>query len=308
MAVGTAGGGRAESTYFARAIVDSRSTLHLSYRLAVRYVQWTAIAGAAGPGSGVWRAALPLFVVLDLVTWQILRHNTRFGLRWRLALDCADVAFWSLSPLPPSRTYDNAVLIGIPLSIEAGFRMGTPAVVVPLAVAAVVGPVRMLAGAPAHPLTALWLVLGMGLGMALFSYCRRLDAHAEAERRRRRSADARWAFLVGQNAVAMGADSVVDVIEGLVPVLGRPGRGSALWRLADGWKARLAADVAPRPPTSTWRCSGGSRPTTAIPTSPAGSPSTSARARAPRSSPAARWRGCTQPSTTSPCVVPFLSP
>ena len=62
--------------------------------------------------------------------------------------------------------------------------------------------------------------------------------------RRRRAADTRWVFLVGQNAVAMGADSVVDAIEGLVPVLGRPGEGSALGRLADGGKTRLAADTA----------------------------------------------------------------
>ena len=137
------------------------------------------------------------------------------------------------------------MLIGIPLSIEAGFRMGIRAVVVPLAVAAVVGPVRILAGTLGPPRSP---PCGSSSASAwawpLFSYCRRLDEHAEAERRRRRCADARWAFLVGQNAVAMGADSVVDVIEGLVPVLGRPGEGSALWRLADGWKARLAADTA----------------------------------------------------------------
>jgi len=243
MAVGRAGD-RAESTYFARAIVDSRATLHLSYRLAVRFVQWMSISGAASPGTGWWRAALPVFVVLDLVTWHLLRRNQRFGLGWRLALDCADIGFWSLSPLPPSQLYDNSVLIGIPLSLEAGFRMGIRAMVFPVAVAAVVGTVRILDGRSAHPFTALWLVLGIGVGMAVFSYCRRLDEHAEAERRRRRVADTRWAFLVGQNAVAMGADSVVDVIEGLVPVLGRPGEGSALWRLADGWKSRLAADTA----------------------------------------------------------------
>ncbi|MEA2902501.1 MAG: hypothetical protein QOH36_2388 [Actinomycetota bacterium] len=244
MAVGTAGGDRSASTYFARAIVDSRSTIHLSYRLVIRLVQWTAVSGAASPGTGIWRASLPAFVVLDLVTWQVLRRSDRFGLSWRVALDCADIAFWSLSPLPTSQNYDNAVLISIPLSIEAGFRMGIGAMVVPLTVAAVVAPIRILDGRSAHPFTALWLVLGLGVGMAVFSYCRRLDEHAEAERGRRRTADARWAYLVGQNAVAMGADSVVDVIEGLVPVLGRPGEGSALWRLADGWKTRLAADTA----------------------------------------------------------------
>ena len=244
MAVGTAGRDRSASTYFARAIVDSRTTIHLCYRLVIRLVQWTAVSGAASPGTGIWRASLPAFVVFDLVTWQVLRRSDRFGLGWRLALDCADIAFWSLSPLPTSQNYDNAVLIGIPLAIEAGFRMGIGSMIVPVTVAAVVTPIRILDGRSAHPFTALWLVVGLGAGMAVFSYCRRLDEHAEAERARRRTADARWAYLVGQNAVAMGADSVVDVIEGLVPVLGRPGEGSALWRLADGWKTRLAADTA----------------------------------------------------------------
>ncbi len=54
----------------------------------------------------------------------------------------------------------------------------------------------------------------------------------------------RRAYLGGQNRVAMGASSAVDVIEGLVPVLGRPEGGSALWRLAGGWKSRLSASTA----------------------------------------------------------------
>ena len=42
----------------------------------------------------------------------------------------------------------------------------------------------------------------------------------------------------------MGASSAVDAIEGLVPIVGRPTRGSALWRLADGWKAQLSESTA----------------------------------------------------------------
>lgn len=239
----TADVGRAERTYFGLAILEGRGTLHLSYRLAVRFVQWTSVSGAAAPGSGIWRTVLPAFVVLDIVTWWALGRSRRFGLGWRAALDAADIAFWSLSPLPPSQVYDTAVLIGVPLSVEAGFRIGVRGWVVPAVGLAVTVPARLLAGMPAFPFTFAWLLMGIGLGMAAFSYCCRLHDHAIAEREQQRAADSGRAFLVGQNAVAMGADSVVDTIEGVVPVLGRPAEGSALCRLADGWKARLAADT-----------------------------------------------------------------
>jgi hypothetical protein len=239
-----AGGGRAESTYFGRAILESRDTLHLSYRLVVRFYQWTAVSGAAAPGTGLWRTVLPAFVVLDVVTWLVLRRDRSFGLAWRLPMDAADMAFWSLSPSPSMHTYDVAVLIATPLTVEAGFRIGARGLVIVPVCMTVTLLARALAGLPLFPLTFLWLVLTVGLGAAAFSYSRRLGDQAVAARRRQRAADAGRAFLVGQNAVAMGADSVVDAIEGVVPVLGRPAQGSALWQLADGWKARLAADTA----------------------------------------------------------------
>ncbi|MEA2901394.1 MAG: hypothetical protein QOH36_1281 [Actinomycetota bacterium] len=241
---GVAARDRSQGSYFARAIADSRSTLYLSYRLMIRFVQWTAVSGAAAPGAGLWRAALPLFVLADIAVWRVLRRNQRFGLGWRLLLDAADIAFWSLSPLPISRSYDNAVLVAIPLSIEAGFKIGALGLVVPVALLGPTVGARILAGLPANPFTFAWLLMGLGLGMALFSYCGRLHRQAEAEATQQQAAESRRAFMFGQNSVAMGADSVVDAIEGVVPVLGRPTEGSALWQLADGWKARLAADTA----------------------------------------------------------------
>jgi hypothetical protein len=90
----------------------------------------------------------------------------------------------------------------------------------------------------------MWIVLAVCIGMAFYRYCAHLNARAEGERQRFLAA-ARWrAFLAGQNQVAMGASSAVDVIEGLVPVLGRPPAGSALWRLADGWKSQLSVSTA----------------------------------------------------------------
>jgi hypothetical protein len=235
---------RAYETYFARAILDARSTLHLTYRLAVRTTQFVSVGGAASPGTGVWRLVLPLFALADVLTWLVLRRTDEFLFGWRVLIDAFDVSFWSLSPHPRTHFYDASVLISIPLAIEAGFRWGMRGLVVPVIELAVAGPTRALAGRAANPFTFAWLLIGIGLGIALFSYCRHLNDEAEAERSRQRVADSRRAFLAGQNAVAMGASSVVDSIEGLVPILGRPEPGSALWQLADGWKARLGASTA----------------------------------------------------------------
>ena len=102
MAVGTAGD-RAESTYFARAIVDSRATLHLSYRLAVRFVQWDGglrrgVARNRPVAGGAARVRRPRSRHL-----APLPRNQRFGLGWR-----PPRGVLSPSPLPPSQYYDNA--------------------------------------------------------------------------------------------------------------------------------------------------------------------------------------------------------
>lgn len=231
--------GRDTDSYFGRAIVDARPTFHLTYRLGIRLVQFVALGGAAGPGAGMWRAALPLFCLLDIGIWFALLRTERFGLLLRLAMDTIDIVFWSLSPLPVSGDFGIAVQIGVPLSVEAGFRIGIWAGVVPAVEAAATVIARVIAGKAPRPITFSPLVIGVVMGMALYAYCRHLYRQSEIERSLRLSADRRRAFLAGQNAVAMGASSVVDAIEGLVPVLGRPSPGSALWELADGWKSRL---------------------------------------------------------------------
>ena len=230
---------RAHDTFYARAIADSRSTLHLSYRLVIRATQLLDFSAPAGTGAGPWRLALSGFVVLDIVLWIWLRRSKRFGLGPRLLLDGLDIAFMSLSPALHGGKYDSCVLIGIPLSVEAGFRLGGAGLIVPVAGLTITGVARVAAGRAVFPSTFLWLVLGVGIGMALYLYCRRLQEEAESERARVLVAEERRSFLAGQNSVAMGASSVVDAIQGIIPVLGTPRPGSALWELAAGWKARL---------------------------------------------------------------------
>lgn len=226
-------------------MLEIRTTLHLSFRLAVRANQaLTRYGGAGSEGAGLWRAALPAFVVLDLVVWEVLRRDERFGLRWRLPLDALDAAFWAMSPKPLTGNYDSAVVIATPLAVEAGVRLGWRGLVVAAAVFAAAAAAGTLAGKPIGFVGTAWLVLAVAVGVGFLRYCRRLDDRADRERQRAVAAAKRRAYLAGQNEVAMGASSAVDAIEGLVPVLGRPRPGSPLWRLADGWKGDLRATTA----------------------------------------------------------------
>jgi hypothetical protein len=232
-------------TYYARGMLDIRTTLHLSIRLGVRANQaLLRYAGAGSEGAGPWRVALPAFVVLDLVVWHVLRRDERFGLRWRLPLDALDTAFWVLSPRPVSGHYDWAVLIAAPLAAEAGVRMGWRGLIVPLGVFASASLAAVAVGKPVAVTGVVWVVVAVAVGVGFFRYCHRLDERTELERQRVVGAARRRAYLAGQNQVAMGASSAVDAIEGLVPVLGRPAGGSALWQLADGWKSELRATTA----------------------------------------------------------------
>lgn len=238
------GGGRIDS-YYARGMLEIRTTLHIVLRLVLRTNYVLEHSGAAAEGAGLlWRLALPAFVVLDLVVWRILRRDDRFGASWRLPLDSADAAFWTMSALPASGSSDLALFIAIPLAMEAGVRMGWRSMLVPAALLASTAGAGLLVGRPVSVMGFFWVALAACLGIAFFRYCRHLHARAEDERRRMLAAARRRAYLAGQNEVAMGASSAVDVIQGLVPVLGRPPPGSALARLADGWKRQLSASTA----------------------------------------------------------------
>ena len=237
-------GGRRLDSYYAHGMLEIRTTLHLAFRLTIRVNQILETTGAASEGSGLWRVALPAFVALDVAIWFALRRSDRFGLAWRLPLDAFDAAFWTMSPFPPGGQADLAVLIAVPLAVEAGVRMGWRGLVVPGAILASTTAASVATDKPAQLITVAWIATAATIGMAFFRYCRHLDARAEGERRRFLAAARRRAYLAGQNDVAMGASSAVDIIEGLVPVLGRPPSGSALWRLADGWKSQLSTSTA----------------------------------------------------------------
>ena len=207
----------------------------------MRISQLAVIEGAAK--SGPWRLLLLLCVGVDVAVWWALRDPDRLGLKLRLVLDSADIAVWSLGSYSPPERYFLAVFVAAPFAIDVGMRRPRLALVVPTVTFVVTTAVRLLAGRPFVPLPFAWLILAAAAGVFLSRYDYRLRRQAEEEWSRRRSAEDRRAYLAGQNAVAMGASSVVDGIEGVLPILGVPEPGSALWRLADGWKTGLGAST-----------------------------------------------------------------
>lgn len=223
--------------YGTEALFAVRARFFLTYRLAIRLLQFAAADG--GARTGPWQAALLGFVALDLVQWWFLRNPDRFRLKSRLALDSLDVAVWSFAPYPHGAPYNYAILISIPLALEAGLRSGAAGVVVPAVVIAVTSTARTATGRPLDPQLFLWPVFAVGWGVLLSRYIGRLQRRTEQEWAQRSVAERRRSFLAGQNAVAMGANSVVDVIEGLLPVLGPLEEGSILWHFADAWKPAL---------------------------------------------------------------------
>lgn len=128
----------------------------------------------------------------------------------------------------------------VPLAIDTGLRFRFRDLVVPGATLAVTTLVCLAARRSPVPLQFLWLVLGVGCGTLLARYFGRLQSRNEHDWAQHRSADERRDYLAGQNAVAMGADSVVDGLTALLPILGRPEGGTVLWELGHAWKTKLA--------------------------------------------------------------------
>lgn len=228
--------------YGTEAFLVTRARFHLLYRLMARIWQFASPDGGARTGG--WQVALVGFVILDLVLWATLRRPERFGFKTRLAIDSFDIALWSLAPYPGGSDYMPAIWIGIPLAVDTSLRRGAWGLLIPGVTLTVTTIVRLAAGRPVLPLLFMGLMIGVGAGMLLARYFDRLQASDEDEWVQRHSADERRDFLAGQNAVAMGADSVIDILEGLLPTIGRPKPGTVLWEFAAAWKAKLAAATA----------------------------------------------------------------
>jgi hypothetical protein len=227
----------ADSAYGVRGVLASRARFHVVYRLMVRLNQVGDPAG--GARTTPWRVLLAGSAGIDLALAEWLRRSDRMALWPRIALDSTDTSVWSFAPYPDGY-WDYAVLPGVPLGIETGLALRWRALVVPLANAAVTTVVRRARSQPIQVAPFLWQALAVVSGAGFNHYNRRVRAEIEQASERRLAAKQAQATLAGQNAVAMGADTVIDQIQSVAPLFGRPIPGSALHELVDGWKAALA--------------------------------------------------------------------
>jgi hypothetical protein len=222
------------------AFLSQRARLHLVYRLAGRAIQ--AVMAGEGEQGRRRMADAAAWAVTDLAGAAALGRSSRFGLVPRLAVDLIDIVHWG----GRGEDCDLAVISGLPLSIEAGIRMGPAALVVPAVSATITGVVRRRRSLPPSPLSFRWQVIGVfaGVGMAAYGRSRRKALLARHERELQ--ARLEEAYIGGQNDVAMGADSVVDLLSRTAPLLPRGSDDQVVGRLLASWKQSLAVDTQAR--------------------------------------------------------------
>lgn len=169
--------------------------------------------------------------VADLFFVRLVRRPFLRWLPLRLALDTLDAVLWA--NVLHGNT-DLPVIVLSPLAAEAGLWMGLAGFVVP----AIAGTV-VLFGAAGGPLVYLWPAGSVAVGM-LVSLCLRAQwRDRERAAALETEAGAAQAELSGQNSVAMGADSVVDLLARTDPLLRMHEAAPPAFPLAH-FKSRLA--------------------------------------------------------------------
>jgi hypothetical protein len=218
------------------AFISQRAHVHLVYRLAGRAIQAVLAGESDDRTRRITDAAL--WAGADVAGALALRRSSRFGLVPRLALDVVDITHWG----GRGEDADLAVISGLPLSVEAGIRMGPAALVIPVVSALVTGAVRRHRKLPVSAFSFRWQVIGVGAGIGLAAYGRNRREVLLSRRAQDLEAQLQEAYIGGQNDVAMGADSVVDLLSRTTPLLPEGSDHRVVGRLLAMWKQSLAAD------------------------------------------------------------------
>lgn len=228
----------AKSVGRAHAVLEEAPRIHATCRALGRSMQAMSRDGAARTG---WRrAAVAGCAVADVLIWQAMRRKS-MPLWARLAIDVVDVAFWagvSDSGLVSSLASQIAV------ELEAGTTWGLAGFSVPVVEAGASTLARRLTGRTPEPGVHVPHLGAVFAGLSVrWREHSRLGGPRE-EHAAELSAKSVRAFLAGQNSVAMGASSVVDMLTPVAMMLDAAGAGSALAEVRSGWKTSVAEQTA----------------------------------------------------------------
>jgi hypothetical protein len=219
-----------------RAAILVRTRFFLWWRLAVRFVEAASLValGRDAHGAGVVAAAACALYDAGLATW--LRRTGRTAFWPRLILDAVDVAVWTQAI---GGSPDVAALAASPLALEAGLRHSWRGLLVPLAVGGLSAAVSRAAGQPPPLPPFVWPTVAVVVAALVTRYLRlRLDQQLRQAGQEIEAAASR-AELAGQNSVAAGADSIVDLLSRTTPLLAAGGDPLPPSRLS-AWKLALA--------------------------------------------------------------------
>ena len=225
-----------------RTFLSRRGTVYVAYRLAAR----ATIAGTLGTGATRrQRALLAVGTAADVVAGWVMGRRPGTGLRTRLVADALETTYWGRQ----LEHADAAALLGMPLMFEAGLRMDPENFAATTAgvagIAAALAASRRTRGRPSGLAAFRHHSFGVISGVLHTLYERSRLSAAVSLHRAEVAARCQQARLAGQNAVAMGADSIVDLLSRTAPLLRRPGAESAdpFARQLAEWKRSLADET-----------------------------------------------------------------
>jgi hypothetical protein len=137
-----------------------------------------------------------------------------------------------------------ATMPGVPLAIEAGLRIGVAGFIVPVVNATVTGYVRRLKGQPVSNASFRYQAMAVAVGAGIASYEANRRRVALARHQQDLEARIGVAHLAGQNKVATGTDTVVDLLSRTTPLLSSPVGSITGSRMLADWRQSLAASTA----------------------------------------------------------------
>ena len=177
----------------------------------------------------------------DIATGYLLHRSNRLALVPRLGMDAIDIA---TSSITQGDAYASAARLGIPLSIEAGVRRGPGGFVVPATNLVITAAIRRRRGLSTRHMTMGSQVVSVLAGALIQNYLEHERRIIEIRHDEITAARREQARLAGQNDVAVGADTVVDLLIRTAPILQSVDTSSSsVQGMLSSWKAVLCAET-----------------------------------------------------------------